>query len=169
MQRAAALRLYNKFVAVGGVNQVNLQSSTREAVEAHVSKDLFPVDLFQEARDEVLRLMDTDVFERFKKDAAFKSLISTVGGYEGTHQHEVDQFHEKMETDSQRISKSRLTETDGSAFLELSEIYSPQEQLGKREEAQKFQTKRGSSKHGGRPSVLSRMPVPSLFRQQKQR
>jgi len=76
-----ARSLCARFIDEQGEEQVNLPSPVRESCLKHVAEGRVTRDLFERAKQEVLKLMDTDSFKRFKQTPLFKQLLDRVGSY----------------------------------------------------------------------------------------
>ncbi|KAJ6251539.1 hypothetical protein M0813_14894 [Anaeramoeba flamelloides] len=69
-----AKSIIEKFVIENSESQVNIDSMTRTDILSKYGKQNYPLTLFNKAEDEILKLMETDSFSRFKRSPLFKKL-----------------------------------------------------------------------------------------------
>lgn len=74
--------IWNQFVKPGAAEQVNLNSSNLKFVREHVENNQFPPNLFQSCMDEILALMSTDSFKRFKQGDLFQEFLKASESYQ---------------------------------------------------------------------------------------
>lgn len=77
----AARVLSDTFVKFGADQQVNLCTERRQAVMKAVGQGLVDVMTFEEAREDILTLMDLSIYTRYKTSPEFEELMSSLKSY----------------------------------------------------------------------------------------
>lgn len=81
--RNKAIGITSSFIKECGDNQVNLPGLRRSMVISRIERDMAEIekceDLFDSALDEVMKLMSSDSFSRFKRSELFEDLLREVG------------------------------------------------------------------------------------------
>eukprot|EP00462_Mataza_sp_D1_P006987 CAMPEP_0175122586 /NCGR_PEP_ID=MMETSP0087-20121206/1796_1 /TAXON_ID=136419 /ORGANISM="Unknown Unknown, Strain D1" /LENGTH=644 /DNA_ID=CAMNT_0016404235 /DNA_START=23 /DNA_END=1957 /DNA_ORIENTATION=+ len=79
---AEGKRLLEVYIAPGSPHMVNIPSSDVKIITQAVECGRVTSSTFKAARNEILKLMSTDSYKRFKKSAMFTELLQTVGSYD---------------------------------------------------------------------------------------
>ncbi|KAJ6243519.1 hypothetical protein M0813_21956 [Anaeramoeba flamelloides] len=69
-----AQKIIDQFISTKSLNQVNLDFLTRKEILDNFEKNKIGRDLFLNASDEILKLMQTDSFPKFRRSQSFKEL-----------------------------------------------------------------------------------------------
>lgn len=86
-QQALAQELYHRYISDDSDTQVNLKSTVRDKIEKHVvvkkkknNHEMPLADVFEDAENEILHLMEKDKFTRFKNSVYFDNLLKELDG-----------------------------------------------------------------------------------------
>ena len=79
--KAEALKVYNTYVKEDADQCVNIPAKLRTEIDQSVAEGKFSLSMFKDAQNEVLKLMSSDSFNRFKDSDLFAQLLKAVGSY----------------------------------------------------------------------------------------
>ena len=75
--------IYDKYIKSAAIEQVNLNSKNLRFVTELVSAGSFPPDLYISCAEEILSLMSSDSFKRFKDGNLFQEFLKASDSYTG--------------------------------------------------------------------------------------
>jgi CRP-like cAMP-binding protein len=121
--------VYQQYIVDGGKNTINISGTMREKIAEAVNavnlqQTVAPsTDLFGEVQDEILKMMASDNFQRYKKSSLFEELLQEVQAYEkGTINlplEDIKEDHKKIVT---RTNSSKSTSGNRPVYAASSRI-----------------------------------------------
>jgi len=73
--------IYNEFVSPSAPRQVNIQGPTRKHVKEDIESGNITLSTFDKAEHEILALLSTDTFARFKQSQLFQQFLDSASTY----------------------------------------------------------------------------------------
>ena len=80
-QKKSANKIWSLYLKEDAELMVNIGGEERQRVKQEVQEEKFHSRMFADAQEEILNLMRSDSFERFKKSDLWKNLLKEVGSY----------------------------------------------------------------------------------------
>ncbi len=121
MLRRRAVWLYYEFVSNNAPRQVNVQGPHRQAVKAHLeSGKMVHTRLFDTLEHEVLGLLSTDTFSRFKSSELFQQFLENVESY--THVKNEEKGGQKEKKKRPRAMRASSMDLDADATISIRDL-----------------------------------------------
>jgi len=73
--------IYNEYVSPSAPRQVNIQGPTRKKVKEDIESGNVTLNTFDKAEQEILALLSTDTFARFKQSQLFQQFLDAASSY----------------------------------------------------------------------------------------
>jgi len=73
--------IYNEYVSPAAPRQVNIQGPTRKKVKEDIESGNVTLNTFDKAEQEILALLSTDTFARFKQSQLFQQFLDAASSY----------------------------------------------------------------------------------------
>jgi len=73
--------IYNEYVSPSAPRQVNIQGPTRKKVKEDIEGGIVTLNTFDKAEQEILALLSTDTFARFKQSQLFQQFLDAASSY----------------------------------------------------------------------------------------
>ena len=70
-----ALNIYKTYISVEALSQINLPNSIRKQIEEMILSKTINTDMFEDAKKEIVSLMEKDSFQRFKKTSICRAYL----------------------------------------------------------------------------------------------
>lgn len=82
--RKRALSIINIYITHGASNEVNVSNDMYKKVKERIDANDITEDIFEEAKMEIFKILETDCFPRFKNSAMFSSIMEKIRVYDDT-------------------------------------------------------------------------------------
>lgn len=73
-----ARSIYDDFVDPGTHGQINIDDSTKKAIQSRIKNGPYDINLFDEAEQEIEMLLNMDIMTKFMKSDAFSLILKYV-------------------------------------------------------------------------------------------